>query len=57
MIVEKTYSPRQVAEIMLVKVTTVREWLRTGQLKGININGRWRIKESALEEFMENREK
>ena len=57
MIVEKTYTPSQVAEILQVKDYTVREWLKSGQLKGINLNGRWRVKESALEDFMQSREK
>ena len=50
--IERTYSTAQVAEILQVKDYTVRNWLRSGQLKGININGRWRIKESTLQEFM-----
>ncbi len=57
MIVEKTYSPAQVAEILQVKDYSIRRWINAGILPAININGRWRIRASALEKFMENREK
>jgi len=38
------------------KEKTVREWLRTGKLKGKKVGRLWRIKESDLEEFINNTE-
>lgn len=55
-IVEKYYSTEDVAEILGFKEKTVREWLRTGKLKGKKVGRVWRIKESDLEEFINNTE-
>jgi excisionase family DNA binding protein len=54
--VEKYYSTEDVAEILGFKEKTVREWLRTGKLKGKKVGRLWRIKESDLEEFINNTE-
>jgi len=54
--VEKYYSTEDVAEILGFKEKTVREWLRTGKLKGKKIGRLWRVKESDLEEFINNTE-
>ena len=53
---EKYYSVEDVAEILGFKEKTVREWLRTGKLKGKKIGRLWRVKESDLEEFINNTE-
>ncbi len=53
---EKYYSTEDVAEILGFKEKTVREWLRTGKLKGKKVGRLWRIKESDLEEFINNTE-
>jgi excisionase family DNA binding protein len=50
--VEKYYSTEDIAEILGLKEKTVREWLRTGKLKGKKIGRLWRVKESELEEFI-----
>jgi len=55
--VEKYYSTEDVAEILGFKEKTVREWLRTGKLKGKKVGRLWRVKESDLEEFINNAEK
>jgi len=55
--VEKYYSTEDVAEILGFKEKTVREWLRTGKLKGKKVGRVWRIKESDLEEFLDDAEK
>jgi len=54
--VEKYYSTEDVAEILGFKEKTVREWLRTGKLKGKKVGRLWRVKESDLEEFINNTE-
>jgi len=55
--VEKYYSTEDVAEILGFKEKTVREWLRTGKLKGKKVGRLWRVKESYLEEFINNAER
>ena len=54
---EKYYSTEDIAEILGFKEKTVREWLRTGKLKGKKVGRLWRVKESDLEEFINNAEK
>lgn len=53
---EKYYSTEDIAEILGFKEKTVREWLRTGKLKGKKVGRLWRVKESDLEEFINNTE-
>ena len=53
---EKVYTVEEIAELLKVKVYTVREWLRTGKLKGFKMGGRvWRVKESELDKFINGR--
>lgn len=54
---EKYYSTEDVAEILGFKEKTVREWLRTGKLKGKKVGRLWRVKESDLEKFINSKEK
>ena len=42
-----------VAEEFGVTETTVREWLRNGELIGIKIGSTWRVKESDLKRYLE----
>jgi excisionase family DNA binding protein len=49
---ETVYTPQEAAEILKVKVETVKIHLRKGTLKGFKVGNRWRIKESDLREFM-----
>ncbi len=50
---DKLYTPDEVAEILRVKVATVKRWLREGKLPGHKLGRLWRIKESDLEGFKE----
>ena len=34
---EKVYTPEGAAEALMVPLETVREWLRTGKLKGVKV--------------------
>ena len=53
MIKGKLYTPEQVAELFQVSAQTVRNWLSSGELKGMKLSSRaWRIKESDLEVFI-----
>lgn len=49
----KLLTPQEVAEHLLLKPVTVKKYLRQGELKGIKIGNRWRIKESELQNFLE----
>lgn len=42
----------EVAEILSVKVRTIRMWLRTNKLKGVKVNRLWRIKEEDFNNFL-----
>ena len=52
---------KAVADQLGVAVETVSDWIKSGQLKASNVGkgtkrGRYRIQESDLEEFLENRQ-
>lgn len=45
----ETYlTPKEVAALLRVKEATVRSWLRSGKLEGLNVGYMWRIPSSAL---------
>jgi len=44
----------EVATLFNVKPTTIREWLKDGRLKGTKLGRQWRIKESDLQDVIEN---
>lgn len=48
MLTERYLTPREVAKIYQVKITTVRAWLKSGKLKGFRIGGLWRIPAGSL---------
>ena len=53
---EKHYTPSEVAKKYNLKEGTVRKWLYKRELRGIKIGGLWRIPESALQEFLKQKE-
>jgi excisionase family DNA binding protein len=54
--VEKLYTVEEVAEYLALNPATVRLYLRDGELQGIKLGPRqWRVRESALEDFLEQR--
>lgn len=50
---DKVYTPQQVAEILSITERTVLLWLREGNLKGVKVGKYWRVLEKDLEEFLE----
>ena len=55
--VEKLLTVKDAAKVLLVKPTTVREWLKAGKLKGVKVGNRlWRVRESELEAFLQENE-
>jgi len=53
---EKLYTPDEVAEYLTLSPLTIKNYLRTGKLEGVRVGGHWRVKESALEDFVAGRE-
>jgi excisionase family DNA binding protein len=54
---EKLLTPEDAAKVLLVKPETVREWLRSGKLKGAKVGRLWRVRESDLEAFLKEGER
>jgi len=50
--VEKIYTPEMAAETLHVSVLTLKKWLRSGRLNGIKAGKQWRIRESDLQQFI-----
>jgi excisionase family DNA binding protein len=51
--VERLYSPKEVAVICQVNVNTILKWLRTGKLKAMKMARKWRVTESDLQGFID----
>src|SRR5690606_41000007 len=51
----KLLTPEEAAERLNVSPVTIRKWLRTGKLRGVKVSVLWRVKESDLNDFIENR--
>lgn len=47
------FTPEEVAARLNVEPRTVRDWLRTGKLKGLKAGRQWRVDETALVEFLQ----
>lgn len=54
-VMETLYTVEEVAQLLKVSAFTVRRWLTTGQLHGIKFEGFWRVSESDLNAFIEDR--
>ena len=55
MIPDKLLTSEQVSEILQVHPFTVLKYLKSGKLKGIKLGRVWRIRESDVERFLEER--
>lgn len=51
-VIEKLYTPEQVADHLQIDEQTVRRFLRDGEIVGHRIGRQWRISESALADYM-----
>ena len=54
---EKIYTVKQVASQLQVDTKTVRKWIRDGELKAIDIGGEYRVRQTALDDFLKRRER
>lgn len=50
--VSKLYDPHQASEISGFHHQTIREYCRLKKIKGIKVDGNWKISEDALLDFM-----
>ena len=50
---DRFLSTQEVAKMLSVSPETVKKWLRDGHLRGFKMVKVWRIKESDLEDFLE----
>ena len=55
MITDKLLTSEQVSKILQVHPFTVLKYLKAGKLKGIKLGRVWRIRESDVERFLEER--
>jgi excisionase family DNA binding protein len=52
---EKLLTPEEVAERLVVKSTTVREWLKKGELTGVKLGRVWRVREEDLKAYIDSK--
>ena len=53
MVDTKLYTPMEIAKLLSVKVDTVRTWLRTGKIQGVQLpGGDWRVRQEDLEAML-----
>ncbi|MGV8122267.1 MAG: helix-turn-helix domain-containing protein [Candidatus Xenobiia bacterium LiM19] len=53
-VMEKLYTPEEVAEYLHFERKTVMDYLRAKKIKGIKVGREWRVKESALQAFIDS---
>ena len=53
-----SYSLREAAELLGIKVRTIREWIRTGKIQAEKENGGWywRVPETEIRRLNENKD-
>jgi len=51
--VETIYTTEQVAEILQIHPLTILKYIKAGKMKGIKLGRVYRIRESALQAFLE----
>lgn len=50
--VDRLLTPDDAADRLAVSPKSIREWLRTGKLRGVKAGRLWRIRETDLEAFL-----
>jgi len=54
---ENLLTPDEAAERLAVSPKTLRDWLRTGMLKGVKVGRLWRVWPADLEAFIQEPDK
>ncbi|MBO8183419.1 MAG: helix-turn-helix domain-containing protein [Archaeoglobus sp.] len=49
---ERLLTPDEVAERLAMSSKTVKDWLRSGKLKGVKLGKFWRVRPEDLDEFI-----
>ena len=52
---DKFLTPKEVADIFGVRTYAVREWLKTGKIKGVKIESQWRIQKSVVQAYAQKK--
>jgi len=50
---EELFTPEETAAKLKVPMRTVKRWLVSGQLQGLKAGRKWRVKPSAIEQFLQ----
>jgi excisionase family DNA binding protein len=50
---EELFTPEETAAKIKVPMRTVKRWLQSGQLQGVKAGRKWRVREDAVEAFLE----
>jgi excisionase family DNA binding protein len=50
------YTTDEVAALLKVTRETVQDWLKSGRLRGFRAGRQWRVRQSALEDFVRETE-
>jgi excisionase family DNA binding protein len=51
---EELFTVLEVAERLKVRQRTVKRWLLSGQLRGLKAGRKWRVRLSAIEQFLQD---
>lgn len=54
-LMDNYYTPQQVAEKLQINIRTVYKWIREGKLKAVKVGDLWRISETELIRFVEEK--
>jgi excisionase family DNA binding protein len=52
---QKFYSPKELAQMLGVSEWTIREWFKTGVLKGAKHGRQWRMSTEELTKYLEEK--
>lgn len=55
--VDKYYTPQEIAELLQINYMTVYRWIRAGKLEAYQIQKKYRIREADFSRFMEANKK
>lgn len=56
MVVEKLYTPAEVAEHLSLEKKTVEDYLRAGKIPGVKLGREWRVRERDLQSYIDGLE-
>lgn len=54
---EELFTPEDLARILKMTEYTVRTKLKSGEIEGFKVGGRWRVKQEALRNYLDKQAK